>query len=43
MNKGTEFDKETHAAYTDYIKGKGIPMPFLTEHHATKVYWGVEV
>jgi hypothetical protein len=24
------------------VKGKGkvVPMPFLTEHHAMKAYWG---
>jgi hypothetical protein len=24
-------------------KGKVVPLLFLTEHHAMKVYWGVEV
>jgi hypothetical protein len=24
-------------------KGKAVPVPFLTEHHAMKAYWGVEV
>jgi hypothetical protein len=24
------------------VKGKGVPV-LLTEHHAMKVYWGVEV
>jgi hypothetical protein len=24
-------------------KGKVIPVLFLTEHHAMKAYWGVEV
>jgi len=22
--------------------GKGVPVPFLTEHHAMKAYWGIE-
>jgi hypothetical protein len=25
------------------VKGKVVPVPFLTEHHTMKVYWGVEV
>jgi hypothetical protein len=25
------------------VKGKVVPVLFLTEHHAMKVYWGVEV
>jgi hypothetical protein len=24
-------------------KGKVVPVLFLTEHHALKVYWGVEL
>jgi hypothetical protein len=24
-------------------KGKVVPLLFLTEHHAIKVYWGMEV
>jgi hypothetical protein len=24
-------------------KGKAIPVPFLTEHEATKAYWRVEL
>jgi hypothetical protein len=30
---------------TELHKGKGtfVPVLFLTEHHATKAYWGVEV
>jgi len=24
-------------------KGKVVPVPFLTENHAMKAYWGVEV
>jgi hypothetical protein len=29
----------------NYYKGKGevVPVLFLTEHHATKAYWGVDV
>jgi hypothetical protein len=25
------------------VKGKVVPVLFLTEHHAMKAYWGVEV
>jgi hypothetical protein len=25
------------------IEGKVVPVLFLTRHHATKAYWGVEV
>jgi hypothetical protein len=25
------------------VKGKFVPVLFLTEHHAMKAYWGVEV
>jgi hypothetical protein len=27
----------------DKGKGKVVPVLFLTEHHATKAYWGLEV
>jgi hypothetical protein len=25
------------------VKGKGVPVLFLTEHKAMKAYWGVEI
>jgi hypothetical protein len=29
--------------YTKGAKGKAVPVLFLTERHAMKAYWGVEV
>jgi hypothetical protein len=32
-----------HKMNEDKGKVKVFPVPFLTEHHAMKAYWGVEV
>jgi hypothetical protein len=37
----TDSDKETMIQVK--VKGKVVPALFLTEHHAMKAYWGVEI
>jgi hypothetical protein len=32
-----------HYAFMLRVKGKVVPVIFLTEHHAMKAYWGMEV
>jgi hypothetical protein len=41
---GRLHNEELHNLYAaqNIIKGKVVPL-LLTEHHAMKVYWGVEV
>jgi hypothetical protein len=34
---------ESYAVISSKGEGKGIPVLILTEHHAMKAYWGVEL
>jgi hypothetical protein len=43
-NKTSEEDAKQHTAgdklQEEDVKGKVVPVLFLTEHHAIKAYWG---
>jgi hypothetical protein len=41
--RNTNVKKQTLNTHEVKVKGKVAPVLFLTEHHAMKTYWGVEV